>query len=70
MSQAFKFSFRDDEDVEVDDASEGDAPGSDSESTVEGVPSLGIAPDVHDVDGIVRLSHGHVVFNCVLFLQS
>lgn len=53
MSQAFKFGFGD-EDIEVDDVGEGDALESNSASVAEEMPTLGITPDIHDLDDIVR----------------
>lgn len=64
MSQAFKFDFGGDEDIEVDDPNEGEVPESDNGSTVGGVPTLGMTPNVLELDDIVRLSHLYTLVDC------
>lgn len=50
MSQAFKFAFE-------DENNEDDVPKDDSESIVEDAPVSRLAPTLHELDDIVRLSH-------------
>lgn len=50
MSPAFKFGFE-------DESTEDDVPKDDSESIVEDAPVSGLAPTLHELDDIVRLSH-------------
>lgn len=69
MSQAFKFDFGGDEDIEVDDANEGDVLESDNGSTVGDVPTLGITPVVLELDDIVRLSRYYTTLDCHAFLS-
>ncbi|KAL8920174.1 MAG: hypothetical protein Q9208_006420 [Pyrenodesmia sp. 3 TL-2023] len=69
MSQAFKFDFGGDEDIEVDDANEGDVLESDNGSTVGDVPTLGITPVVLELDDILSALPSNIQYN-TLQLQT